>query len=447
MPEHTTQSVSTYVLSTDDAMLDEVPLERLETEISSQAGRLAAATAVWLVWIGAYDRRQGWAAWQAKSCAHWLSWRCGVAPRTAREHVRTARSLEELPLVRERFLAGELSYSKVRAITRVATPLNEADMVDIAIESTGSQVERICGRMKPKDRNELSETQIFEMSRSVNLKHNDDGTSSLVITLPRVEAKTAYGAIQRKSDQVITRQRAEGETNTDVIERLGGLGAIQSSTAVGLLDGSIDAPEGSNLDMLLVVDHEALADPHADGDCHLDSERISPVIARRISCDTKLQIAVRDAVNDALGVGSSETRIVNRATRRLLSRRDHGMCQFPGCEATRRLHAHHIIHWANGGLTELDNLILLCHHHHHSVHEGGWNIRRTEAGRHEFIDPNGHIQRVPKLHTATPGQPLPIHKNGSAEPLSASGERANTDYIADIILTNTSLRKLRQSAQ
>jgi len=77
--------------TTDMKLLAEMPLERLEAEISSFAGRLASATAMWLSWIAAYDAREGWAGWQAKSCAHWLNWWCGVAPRTAREHVRVAR--------------------------------------------------------------------------------------------------------------------------------------------------------------------------------------------------------------------------------------------------------------------------------------------------------------------------------------------------------------------
>ena len=80
-------------LSTDRDVLDEVPLERLEEEISGFASRIAAATAAWLVWVAAYDKRQGWCSWGAKSCAHWLNWQCGMSPRTAREHVFVARCL------------------------------------------------------------------------------------------------------------------------------------------------------------------------------------------------------------------------------------------------------------------------------------------------------------------------------------------------------------------
>lgn len=347
--------------------------------------------------------------------------------------------------MRARFLAGELSYSKVRAISRVASPCNEADMVQLALDSTASQIERICSAMKPNDRDENDDAADAEKARNVRLEHHDDGTASIIVTLPVAEAKPTYAAIQTRSDVEIATQRCEGETNGEVIERLGGLGAIYAHTAVGLLDGTLDHTEGSNSEVLVVVDHEVLADPNAHGECTIAGDRISPLIARRVSCDTRLQIAVRDATNDAVGIGR-ESRIVNRALRRLLMRRDHGMCRFPGCESTRRLHAHHIIHWANGGETELGNLILLCHHHHHSVHEGGWNITTTVDGSHRFHDPNFIVHTVPRLQDSTHANQLPAIENGSAEPLAAPNERANISYIADVVLTNTALRQLRREA-
>jgi hypothetical protein len=124
---HETMTDTDRLLTIDDAELDHMPLERLEAEIAGFASRLAAATAHWLLWIAAYDRREGWTTWQAKSCAHWLNWQCGVSPRTAREHVATAHKLDEFRQLRNAFLAGQLSYSKVRAICRVIEPVNETD--------------------------------------------------------------------------------------------------------------------------------------------------------------------------------------------------------------------------------------------------------------------------------------------------------------------------------
>src|SRR3977135_3068380 len=96
-------------------------LDDLEREICELGAHIEAATCAWLLLLAQFDEREGWAIWGARSCAQWLSWRCSLAPGAARERVRVARRLNELPLVREAFGAGELSYCKVRALTRVAT--------------------------------------------------------------------------------------------------------------------------------------------------------------------------------------------------------------------------------------------------------------------------------------------------------------------------------------
>src|SRR5437870_2759152 len=111
-------------------------LQRLEDEITELAAHIHAATCRWLCLVAEYDRREGWALWGAKSCAHWLAWTCGIAPGAAREHVRVARRLPELPAIREAFAAGQLSFSKVRAITRVATAENEDALLMLARHGT-----------------------------------------------------------------------------------------------------------------------------------------------------------------------------------------------------------------------------------------------------------------------------------------------------------------------
>jgi hypothetical protein len=105
-----------------------VPLERLEAEICELAGHLAAATCRFLVLLADFDARRGWASWEMNSCAQWLSWKCQMSSGAAREHVRVARALRELPVIRGEFGAGRLSYAKVRALTRIATPENEAGL-------------------------------------------------------------------------------------------------------------------------------------------------------------------------------------------------------------------------------------------------------------------------------------------------------------------------------
>ena len=114
-----------------------VPLERLEAQLCELAGHLAAATCRFLVLLGDFDARRGWADWEMSSCAAWLSWKCQMSSGTAREHVRVARALRDLPVIRGEFAAGRLSYAKVRALTRIATPENEQGLAEIAGPMTG----------------------------------------------------------------------------------------------------------------------------------------------------------------------------------------------------------------------------------------------------------------------------------------------------------------------
>src|SRR5215831_10516368 len=119
-----------------------VPLERLEAQICELAGHLAAATCRFLVLLADFDARRGWASWEMNSCAQWLSWKCQLSSGTAREHVRVARALRDLPVIRARFAAAKLSYAKVRALTRIATAATEAGLAELAGPMTANQLER-----------------------------------------------------------------------------------------------------------------------------------------------------------------------------------------------------------------------------------------------------------------------------------------------------------------
>ena len=117
-------------------------MERLEARICELAGHLTAATCQFLLLVAGFDARNGWAAWEMRSCAAWLSWKCQIAPGTAREQVRVARALGSLPLITAQFAAGRLSYAKVRALTRIAAPDTEADLAEMASPMTAGQLER-----------------------------------------------------------------------------------------------------------------------------------------------------------------------------------------------------------------------------------------------------------------------------------------------------------------
>lgn len=423
------------LLSVDGDVLDTVPLERLEEEISGFASRIASATATWLLWIAAYDRRRGWTSWGVKSCAHWLNWQCGMSPRTAREHVSVARTLETTRLLRQTFLDGELSFSKVRAICRVVAPENEEELVRIAKISTASQLDRIVGKM-PNNKPDDADDHPFDVTYSAN----GDGTMTMTITADAADILQAKKAVQLASAAVIDRELVDGESKSDTIERLGGMKQIRSTTTCQVLTGTIDAPRNVIESALVVAEIDTLAGVDPEGEATVDNVRVDPAVVQRLCCDAKIQTALMNGGQE-VGLGS-EQRIVPRALRRLLLRRDHGMCQFPGCESEHRLHAHHIIHWAKGGPTELANLISVCDFHHHKLHEGGWNIEVTDRG-FVFVDPAGTRHLVPVLRLPT-RQPL-NRRNGAAAPLAGLGERANLNYIADLLISNTASRQERLS--
>lgn len=420
-----------FGLSTDVGVLDEVPLERLEAEISGFASRLASATAAWLLWVAAYDRRQGWESWEAKSCAHWLNWHCGMSPRAAREHVAVARKLEDFGLVRGVFLAGELSYSKVRAICRVVEAANEQELVEIAKLTTASQLDRIVAKMPRPGTDDGAES---VAPSQMSWRDNHDGTATISVTVAIEESLVAREAVNSRVTAEIERESAEGESRSEAIERLGGIGRLRADTAVALLSSRIDLAQEPEAEVLVVADIDALTGTDDDSECTISNRRIPSKVARRLCCDAMVEAAVLGDDGEPVGIGR-RSRIVPRSLRRLVLRRDHGMCQFPGCESDRRLHAHHVIHWAHGGPTDLDNLVSLCHFHHGSVHEGGWNMRQAASGW-TFVDPAGVTHQVPVLRLPTT-KSLPPSKSGAAAPLGAIGERCNTHYIADILIANT----------
>src|SRR5436305_6973726 len=127
----------------------EVPLERLEAQICERAAHLAAGVGRWLLLVGDFDARKGYERWECRSTALWLNFHCGISVRTGQEQVRVGRALLDYPRIAEALCSGRLSYSKVRAITRVVTPETEKTLLDLASAVPASQIERVvAGRQR-----------------------------------------------------------------------------------------------------------------------------------------------------------------------------------------------------------------------------------------------------------------------------------------------------------
>ena len=170
-----------------------VPLERLEAQICELAGHVAAATCRFLVLLGDFDARRGWASWEMTSCAAWLSWKCQMTSGTAREHVRVARALRDLPVTRAEFAAGRLSYAKVRALTRIATPGTEAGLAEIAGPMTGNQLERFARAHRQVSRAGDDQARV---RRRLTWRLEDDGSLAGTFRLPPLAGAVLLQALR-----------------------------------------------------------------------------------------------------------------------------------------------------------------------------------------------------------------------------------------------------------
>ena len=170
-----------------------VPLERLEAQICELAGHLAAATCRFLVLLGDFDARRGWASWEMGSCAQWLSWKCQMSSGTAREHVRVARALRDLPVIRARFAAGRLSYAKVRALTRIATAATEAGLAEMAGPMTGNQLERFARAHRQVTAADDADARV---RRRLTWRFEEDGSLSGTFRLPPLAGAVLLKALR-----------------------------------------------------------------------------------------------------------------------------------------------------------------------------------------------------------------------------------------------------------
>ncbi len=457
-------------VTTDD--LAERPLELIEREIESLAARITAGSARWLELVAEFDRREGWGGTGCRSTCEWVAWRCALTPRSAREHVRVARALRELPLIREAFGAGALSYSKVRALTRVADGESEAELVELARHATAAQLERMVRAAR-----RVTAAQAGQQQRESYLRwywDEDDGCLHLDAKLPPEDGALLLRALDAARDALHERRLAELEESDD--DRDGSAGPLAASEPSGSAEPPLQplspwdsrhrrAGHPTNAESLAAISECALARPpaglgggernqlvvHVDastlatdspgagmptgsGSCAVaDGPGISPETARRLACDSSVVAVVerdgRPLEGGPLDVGR-RTRSVPPAVRRALAVRDQ-RCQFPGCERHRFVDAHHIVHWARGGPTSLGNLVLLCRHHHRLVHEGGYSVSLDREGRRLFRDPAGaQLPTSPPPPCSSP--PLPP---AEAPTLTGTGEKMDLGHCVDAVLT------------
>jgi hypothetical protein len=329
------------------------------------------------------------------SCAHWLSWRIGLDPGTAREKVRVARALGALPHIDDALRRGVLSYAKVRAMTRVATPENEERLLEIALDTTGAQLERVCRRFRRVLDVDTQTGERLDDRRFVREEVLASGLVRLTAVLQPDEAALVMKAIE--AARLAAAADVPAETPPTLLPAPDALTRIAESF---LAHGDAPGGGGDRHQIVVHLDQDPLATDGTLAATLDDGTRVSAETFRRIACDAGLVPLLHGPQGQVIDAGR-RTRTISPALRRALWARDGG-CQFPGCTHRLYVHAHHIHHWAHGGPTTAGNLVLLCSAHHRLIHEGGFHLSGT-AGALLFLDPWGRaVDRCPAPAPAVP---------------------------------------------
>ena len=416
-------------------------LKRLGDEIAELSAHLDAATARLLSLVREFDDRGGWNI-GFRSCAAWLAWRVGMDLGAARERVRVARALATLPRVADALAGGELSYAKVRALTRVATQETEERLLAFGKAGTAAHVERLVRGWRRVDRQaEARETARQHASRALHVYQDEDGTVVLRGRLTPEVGTLVMQALTGARETLYQRARLtspETEPPTMAQQQADAL-ALLAETA--LHHGVDPGAPAERYQVVVHVDAAALADPDQPGQSALeDGTHVSAETSRRLACDASRVVMRHDPDGHVVEVGA-RTRTIPPALRRALHHRDRG-CRFPGCGLPLG-QGHHIRHWANGGPTTLSNLALLCRRHHRAVHEEGYTVEREPGGELRFHRPGGQL--LPEVPPAprVPGhvvEMLAAHHDRGAVCAHAriassgwAGERFDVRYAIDVL--------------
>lgn len=331
-----------------------LPTERLEAAIVALAAQASTTRHRLLKLLAAYDRRGAWAAWGATSCAAWWAEVAQIEPSTAREHLRVARALHELPALDAALAEGRLSYAKIKAISRIADEETVEELIRVASPCPAGRLGIVlaawaAGRMAGD-----AMAEAHHQARRVSYRVEPDGMVTTIIHQPPGEGAALHAAIDRLA-------------MADDAPAGASLAQLRADAVARLVAGA--SPAGTGPEVVVHV-HQ-----REDGDIVATLPDGTPVPEPEVT-EILCEATVRAVVHDSVGrpVDASPARPgPTRRQRLVLEARDR-RCQFRGCQATTFLHAHHVIPRERGGPTVLSNLVLLCSFHHRLLHrrQRGW---------------------------------------------------------------------------
>jgi len=331
---------------------------RIDRGFDHFGGLNSAAAAELCSLIQTADVSQTWMRDGARTLTDWVSARMKVRHETAHQLVSVAIRLEHLPVLSDQLATGVFSLDQVDAISKMATPETEEGLIEETLCLSNAALDRASRRANPPEQDHRS----VRDRRSAHLQWNlDQSELRLRANLPGAEGEIVQKAMEAAADQM------------PVNPETGLFDPYPQRLADGLVELAATTGDTSSPPQITIhADLEALTTQHA-GVTELEHGGLIPnEITQRLSCDCVVETVVTNG-SVVVGVGRN-SRTIPGWLRRLIVHRDGGRCQHPGCRATKWTQVHHIQHWADGGATDLDNLILLCGFHHRFLHEHGWHI-------------------------------------------------------------------------
>lgn len=418
---------------------ESLPSEELVARVLEDVAEQSAHHAMWLSGLAEIDRREVWGDDGARSLAHWLELKAGMDGRTAREHVRVMHRLAELPTVHSVYASGRLSYSKVRALCRVATPSTEEFLVRLALELSASALERSLAAFvaATKEPITLEDDADRRAQCGVDRWVDERGLVHYELVAAPEDAMVIDKAMEFGSDELHRERRekcaAAGEPRP--LRVRGRAGRIEG-LMWAVRNGLVNVARGVEVEdpYLVTFDvHEGAAFVTDDGLVDTDSGlQLHPRTLQRLACSSMIQAMLYGADGSRpLDLGRTQ-RNANRKQRRAL-RAKYATCQFPlGCDVpSERCIPHHVRWWGRDeGPTDLDNLVPLCGAHHWMVHEGGWSLVFGANGRLVLIGGDGRHDdgATPRLPSV---DPLALRRKLRARGIAPDGRELGGIYAGE----------------
>ena len=456
--------------------------DELQEEVVSWAARVAAGEARLVLLIGELDERGAWNGHGLLSCADWLSWRCGMGLGAARERVRVAGALRTLPAVSERFAAGGLTWTQVRAITRVCTPADEQTWLEVAEAASGAQIERLVQAVRltqepDRPAGEAEETVPGERVRvRPVVRTRPDGRVAMTFVLEPEEATVVLAAFERVLDQArdeVAQLPVADDGEETLVEQSEPPMPARTSSGPFLTPEEQQARTVWAEACWAVAAHNRrvreqreareLARSKAAVQAGLPprpsfTDALLRMTAQVLDAPGRLPVAAKERLRVCIDPLSGWARLsdgsllppgrvslpgtplppvqltafdkgrtmreVPAALRRLIGQVDGERCRIGGCRRTAKLHAHHVVFWSLGGRTDLANLVLVCSRHHTLIHAEGYQLVLHPDRRLEVRTADGTaLLQHPALRVGDPTE-LP-HGGRIATP---SGDRLELSH-------------------